>query len=156
MKNQTQVEDLSTRLKNNLKLEVADDNTAKVSGLETAFHDNMPEELRAQSKKLHDYSSTFYTATALAVGEASIDAMKKNKKLQTVEAAVPLEGRSTYTVMMERSKEYPKPGSKTGEKITAFGVLNTKLDTVTARSNAGGLKEVRQRLQDAALAAFGS
>lgn len=156
MKLRTEVVDLSADLRKNvIKLEVKD-GQGTFTGLDKIYAHALGDEDMEHDKRLHDKRSTAFTATAKAIGELGIDAMKKHPNLVSLEAVVPLQGKDSFTVTVDRQREYPKPGSKTGEKIKAFGVLNTQLDTVSSRSNLGQMKQVRQELQEAAMAAFGS
>jgi hypothetical protein len=155
MKTPTEVTDLRAKLAKVITLDVAKDGTATHGGLDkvlsTAF---TPEELK-NDEDVMSKRSTLFTAFAGAVGDVGIAAMKKHPNLKVVEAVLPLTGKDTFTVTVDREKSYPKPG-KPGETIKAFGVLNTQLDTVSSRSNRGLMKQVRQELQEKALAAFGS
>lgn len=156
MKISQAVIDLSANLRNGIKIEVAKDGTATATVTEGLYKANLPEDLVEAADKLHEHNSNFLTAAAKAVGEAAVDAMSKNKSCEHVEAVVPLLGKDTFTVGLDRVKSYPVPGGKEGEKVTQYGVINTKLDTVSARPNVGMMKLVRKEINEAALKAFGS
>lgn len=88
-----------------------------------------------------------------AFGEKCNEAAIANKDLKTVTLEVPLVGKDTWSVTYHRSKTFPVPG---GTEVTRYGVLEGKLETYEARGKVGVLKNVREEIGAAALAAFGA
>ncbi|HEY9502091.1 MAG TPA: hypothetical protein VIR01_10740 [Pyrinomonadaceae bacterium] len=156
MKITDEVIDLSANLKKGIQIKVEKDGTAAVEVDKDIYVNNLPEGLdKDQISKAHQFNSSFYAAAAKAVGELSIDAMKKNANCKQIEVVIPLMGRDSYTAIVDREKSYPNPRDKEAP-IKAFGVLNTQLDTVGSRSNRGVMKLIRAELSEQALKAFGS
>lgn len=149
--------DLSARAQQDIKIDVAKDGTVVVAVPEDHFMQAMPEHLHAPAKELHEFTSNYMTGVTHAVGTLGVPVFKKNKNVDNIEATFRLMGKDTFKVSMDRKREFPGgPNSKDGEKIVQYGVLNTKLDTVSARPNVGQMKLVRKEIGEAALKAFGS
>jgi hypothetical protein len=111
----------------------------------------IPEE---QVKALQEHNSLFYPAAAHAVGEMAINAFKKDKKLEQVDAEFKMVGRDHYDLHVSRSKEYPLPGSTTGEKITNYGVMRTDMVVQGTNNKAGEMALVRDYLKEKAIKAL--
>lgn len=148
--------DLSAAQRKKIKLEVAKDGTSSWTGLEELYPDALGEDDLGHDKRISEKRSAFFVATAKTIGEVTLEAMKKKPELQSVEAIVPLHGKDTFVVGIERVKEFPKPGSKEGEKITQYGVLSAELNTVGATVKRGQMKAVREALQEQYAAALNS
>lgn len=155
MKLSQEVIELAELQAKTFKLAVSKDGTATAEGHDKLFETFLEANGKLDAaKEVQSLASTFYTATAKTVGEAALAAMKKHPSLQTVEVVVPLIGKDTFTVNMERSKTFPKPRTTTGETVTHYGFLNTKLDTTASRANAGMMKKIREDLEEAGAAAL--
>lgn len=109
-----------------------------------------------QIKAIQQHNTALVAATAMAVGELSVDAFKADKDLQRVSAEFSAVG-DKISATVTRSREYPAGGiPKEGEvrdpnaKITKYGVIDAGYEVVS-NGNKGELKKVRAHI--AALAA---
>ena len=104
-------------------------------------------------EKVQNHTSDFVSAMGLALGELSIEAMKKDKKLEqtSFECAA---GKDSVGGVFQRSKEVSAGlGAAAGTK-TNYGVLSMKVQ-VNAHANKGTLKKVRNRLAEEAKRVLG-
>lgn len=156
MKLSPAIQTLSEFLAPLVSIEAAKDGAATVKVDAEAYINSLPEWAdKDQARRLaEEHNPTFFAAATKTVGEHAIKAMGKNKACTNVEAVFPLFGHDTFTVAVDREKTYPIPGSS--EKVTQYGVVSTKLDTVGAVTRAGQMKLVKAELQEAALKAFGN
>ena len=114
----------------------------------------LPENLSVeQVKAVADHNSNFFPAATLAVGHAAIEAMKKDKKLDSLSAEVPLIGKDHFDLTIERSRTFPNPQG--GEASTTWGNVKASLVTQSARASRGVMNNVRDELSAEALKAFG-
>jgi hypothetical protein len=157
MKTVDPVVDLTAVVRDGVTINVAKDGTAAVTVAENLYASSLPEGIDLPTvEKLNKHNNNLYLAFATVVGEKGLDAMKKNTNCASIEATLPLVGKDTFVVSIDRQKEYPKPGSKDGEKITQFGVMNAQLNTVGASDKRGGMKKLRDQMKADYAAAFGS
>lgn len=114
------------------------------------FAATLPEDVSAkQVKESLSYLTRYAEASALAFGNTSIDAMKKDKALEKVQGKFPIVGPHNVAFSLTRSASGPVPG-KEGERWEKHGVLSVDLNIAGTKANRGGMSKVSQRLQDRA------
>lgn len=96
-------------------------------------------------KKVQQHNTEVVTALTLAVGEAGLEAMKKNGKLEQVTGEAKL-GRDEVEILVNRTREV-NDMKNPGNKITQFGATTVKY-TVKGTGNSGELKKVRQHIMN--------
>lgn len=117
------------------------------------YEDHLPEGLTmAIVKKVQDHDSNMTSATVLGMGEVSIPAFKKDKKLESTSIEYSA-GKNSIGAVMHRSKTMTNPQG--GEPITKFGVVTAKYQA-RASANLGALKRIRTHLNAQAASVFGS
>ncbi len=110
------------------------------------FKTCIPEHLSEKIiKEVNDFQTDFVAAGAKAVGEASIDKLKEDKKIDRVFAELAMQGRNKASYAMDRTKTYENRLGN-GEKVEKFGVLTTKYHVRTGR-NVGELAAINTELQ---------
>ncbi len=146
-----EIKDLAAKIKDGLTFQ-----DGRISVDPETYVSTLPEGMTKESvKALHDHNSHFYSAATLAVGEMAIEHMKKDKKLEAVEASVPLYGKDTFDLTIERSRTFANPQDK-DKPTTTYANVKATLVTQSARAARGTMNQVRQELAASALAAFGS
>lgn len=93
-------------------------------------------------KKVQKHHGEAVSAQGLALGEAAIDVLAKNKGLEKVTLTTNF-GRDAVVQTIKRDKEYPDVGG--GDPVHKYGVLNTNY-TSFGSENKGVLKKVRKHL----------
>lgn len=122
---------------------------------EDAYEKHLSEGLTvADIKRAHAYNARFLAASALAFGEATTDAMKKDKKLDSTTLQYQGAVGDTFTHSIKRSQEYKgvKRGDAPAEPITKYAVLTTVVEVPGTTTGAGELKKIRSYLSEAAKA----
>lgn len=113
------------------------------------FENTLPEGLTMETvKKYQEHTADLVTAAGLALGEAGIDAMKKDKRLDQVSLEFNA-GKDTIGGVFQRSKEVRSGITADAEMMTKYGILNMKVG-VNAHANKGSLKKVRAHLSEEA------
>lgn len=120
-------------------LTVNEDGTVKAP--DDLFAKHLPEGLDlATVKKVHTQRQEFMAASALAVGEVGIEAMKANKNLDQVQLKVNV-GKDVATVTTVRRHEQAVPGSQ--DTVVSHGYT-----TASYKAKGGSvLKTVRDHLK---------
>lgn len=118
------------------------------------YTSNLPEGLTKETiESVNDYNSTFYPAATKAFGEVSINGMKANKGIEELKASIPLAGKNTLNLSIERETTYS--GALTGkEPTTHYGTVRATVTTYSADASRGEMKRVRDELRDAAFASL--
>lgn len=116
----------------------------------------LPEDLSNETiLKVQNFTSDIIAGTDLAFGEASIEAMKKNKKLEQTSMSFKV-GQDLHEVNFKRVKQVPinKPGE---ERKTApkYGIVGHSVTTFGA-GNKGELKKVKAKLSEQATKVLGN
>lgn len=115
----------------------------------------LPAELSAAAVKLNrEYDSDFVAATGYLFGQATNDAMKGDKNLQSTSQSFDMLHGTTVTHKVDRHRHFPDIRNPEGPGIDKFGVLSSKV-TSAAGHNAGDYKKVRDHLQELAMTALG-
>lgn len=121
---------------------------------ENVFMKNAPEGLTAETfDAVRNYRTSFVAAGALAFGQAAVDAMSGNKKLEQLSLDIPMDGKDAAHYTVDRKKVTIDQIHNKGAEIVKYGVVTTGL-TVTAGKNTGQLKVARAQVGAMALAAL--
>ena len=129
-----------------------DTGVAEVKG--DPYVENLPETLTTEIiREVEGYNKKFVAAGTHAIGQAALDAMKSNKKLEVVTGSISLGNKSNFEVNVKRSAEY-NAGPGSSEKITKFGETTIKMNLDAGKAKSGDLARVREALQEAATAAL--
>lgn len=119
---------------------------------EGAYASQLPEGITMETvDKVREYDARFVAASALAFGEASIQAYKANSDLKTnLVATFPMGGKNDVTHTVVRSKEFSVPSTGATVNKTALMTVLTAAEGVT---NKGALKAIRDYIADEGKAA---
>lgn len=100
-------------------------------------------------EKVDDVRTTFAAGAVHAVGELAIDAMVSNKNLTRASAEIPMGKRDTFSVAIDRRKEFPNFLTG-GEPVEKFAVVSAQYDQ-QAGKNAGQLKKAKTLIAELGL-----
>ena len=120
---------------------------------EDAYVKSLPEGIILAIKAEQEHNNIFFPALTKAFGHKSIEAMKKDKKLESLHLTVPMVGGDKFDVTFKKSYDFLN--TQTKETSTAYGGLSASLTVQAARHNRGAMGSIKQELKEAALAAFG-
>lgn len=145
-----QVRELADTIAKEIKID-------KATGVATVGEDlytrTLPEGIDADViTKIQEHNTAFAAAGLLALGEAAIPVMKKNKELAGAELSVPTVGKDSFSFTFDRSRQVPDGNGGTKE---SFGTSGVKFNMYGAGSRGEG-KKVKAELSEQALASFGS
>ena len=114
----------------------------------------LPEGSAVQIKKaFQKYDSSLFIPGALkAVGDSSIDVMKKNAEVNQTSVTIPMIGKDSLNISFQRERQIPNPNGEGTN--TKFGSVSVKFDMYSVGSR-GQLLKVKQELSEKATAAFG-
>lgn len=98
-----------------------------------------------QAKALHDHNANFFPAAVKALGPVVLDAMKKDKKIDSLSAEFPMIGKDRFEVTIERKREFPNPADKENPSVI-FGNIKASLTTQAARASRGSMSIVKEQL----------
>lgn len=119
----------------------------------------LPEGLTPDTVRVvHDHEHKFVAASALAVSNIGLKAMKSHADLTEVTAHVPMSGRNYTDVHYARSREFPNikdSANPDAKPIVSHGVLTMKMHS-TSGSNTGEVGRVRAYAKQMAAEALGS
>lgn len=101
---------------------------------------------------VESHNGKFIAASAHAIGNIAISAMKSNKDLETAETVVKMAGKNSLGLNVDRTRTYPNPQDK-DKPIVKHGVVTVNYDIV-ADHNSGQLKAARSIIGDLAAAAL--
>ncbi len=148
-----EVTEMAAKLKKEITLDTA---TGIMTIPAAAYEKTLSDGLTvAIGKQLQDHNTTLTAAFALAVGEMGFDAMKKHKKLDRIEAEMPLIGKDTLNAVYSRKTMVsPGPNAKGDEQVPKYGDMKVKMHVYGA-TNHGELRKVKADLSARALEAFG-
>lgn len=119
-----------------------------------AYVKSLPEGITIDTvKAVQEHNSVFFPAVTKAFGHKAIAAMKKDKKLESLDLSVPMVGDDKFDVTFKKSYDFTN--TQTKETSTAYGGLSASLTVQAARHNRGAMGSIKQELKEAALAAFG-
>lgn len=104
-------------------------------------------------RSVSKHNSNFVAATAHAVGHLALEAMSKDKKLNTVTAHVPTIGHDYVDVAVHREKSFVNPQDK-DNPIVKQGAVDLKYHVQGGVAKAGQLKHVRAALAEEAAKAL--
>lgn len=106
---------------------------------------NLPEGLTEEVVgKVHDYNSAFIAGSALAFGQAAVDAMSGNKKLDSANITFSMVGKDSVTHTVQRSREARNPTN--GETIVKLGAMTTVHEVHGSSQKVGQLGAVRSHV----------
>ena len=118
------------------------------------FARSLPEGMTVeQVAAVHEHEAQFAAAGALALGELSIPAMKKNKELEQTKLSIPATGKDSFEFTFNRSRMVPDGNGGQKEK---FGTSNIEFNMYGMGSSRGEIKKVKPLLAEQAFDAFGS
>jgi len=124
-----------------------------VNAEEGLYEKVLPETLTIEKvMEVRHHDASFVAASALAFGELSIEAMKKDNKLTEMLAGISMGGKDSVRHTMQKEKTFINQMGDGGE-ITKYGVCTTTLE-MTAGKKVGELKKVRTELGEIAMKAF--
>lgn len=130
-------------------------NDGKIEFDANAYLQTLPEGITVdQVKALHDHNATFFPAATLSVGKVAIEAMKKDKKIDSLSVEIPMYGKDHFDLTIERQRTFPNPQDKE-KSTTTFGNVKASYTVQAARGSRGAMNSVRDELSAAALAALG-
>jgi len=119
-----------------------------------AYVKSLPEGVTMEVvKTIQDHNANFFPAATKAFGEKAIEAMKADDKITQLDLTVPMVGDDTFDVSFK--KTYEHMDLKTKEMTTSYGGVSASLTVQAARHNRGAMKNIKDDLKSAALAAFG-
>lgn len=122
------------------------------------YNECLPEGLTPEVvQQVSDYTTVFVASGMEAAGNASLAAMKKDKKLDSVSVNLPLGAFGQADYVIHRSKEVTIPPTEKGGEATKeiqFGVNRCNVSFVAGK-NSGLLGKARDAIKEEALAMFG-
>lgn len=140
---------LSAAIKSDIAIDKKDGTSKVEDGI---FIKNAPEGLTTEIfDAVRDYRTNFVAAGALAVGQAAVEAMTSNKKIEQVSLDIGLDGKDAAHYTVDRKKISVDQIHDKGAEIVKYGVVSTSL-TVNAGRNTGQLKVARAQIGALALA----
>ena len=124
---------------------------------EKTYVNLLPEGLTEEIvKQVQVHNMNFVAASLNALGEASIPVFKKQKDLPSTTLTVPMIGKDSITVNMERSSMVPGKDEAGNPTTTEkFGTSSVKMDIYGVHKR-GDLLKVKRLLAESAQAAFGN
>lgn len=108
----------------------------------------------ADVEKMCGFTATFVAAAHEVAGNVAIEAMAKDKKLDSVTTTIPLGGFGSQTSNFKRSHT-SKPINGEGEDIVTFGVNNAKVE-FTAGAQGSCYNAARKAIKSLAIEKLGS
>jgi len=143
-----QIDALATDLRSQIQIK---EGAATIAA--DAYVKSLPDGLSLETvKKLKEHDAVFYPAVTKAFGEAAIDAMKADKKIESLDLSVPLVEGDKFDINFKRSYEHMDMATK--EMKTSYGGLSASLTVQSARHNRGAMSAVKNDLKAKALAEF--
>ena len=125
---------------------------------DTVYNDCLPEGLTPETvQQVSDYTTVFVASGQEAAGNAALEALKKNKKLDSVSVNLPMGsfGQTDFTI--HRSKEVTIPPAEKGGEATKevqYGVTRCNVSFVAGK-NSGLLAKARDAIKEQAIEMFG-
>lgn len=124
-------------------IKVAKDGTTEVSN--NPFIDNLPEGLTEEIvTNVANYNTAFIAGSGLAFGQAAIDAMASNKKLDEASVTFKMVGKDSVTHTVQRSRDSRNPSD--GSTITKLGAMTTSHEVHGSSQKVGQLGAVRSEI----------
>lgn len=116
------------------------------------YERTLPEDLSMETvSKVYGHTTDVVAAMTLATGELGAEALKKNKKLDSVSSEMKIGKHADISVGYLRSKtstvRNPADPSQPPKDVTKYGVTDVRLRTY-AQKNRGDLKVVRNFLSE--------
>lgn len=137
--------DLASHIQDALSI---DAKTGVVTLADGTYVKHLPEGVSESSvRKLQDYNSEFIAAAALAVGEAGVPVLKKNKDLEKLDLEATTVGKDSIGVVFARSREDRVPG--TDKTVTQYGAVRATMTNYSTKP-VGQFKAVKDHLNDLA------
>ncbi len=145
LKNETT--ELSKKIKDAVTVDVtAGEITETTPG--SIYEQTLPEGIdKKLVKAVNNHNATFVAASTLAVGELSVDAMKKEPALERVTGSIKM-ANDTVSLTVDRSKTY-KDHFGENDEVVKYGVTRTNYE-VRAGKNGGQLKAARVAINELA------
>ncbi len=132
--------------------------TGVAQASDTVYNENLPEGLTPETvQQVSDYTTVFVASGMEAAGNASLAAMKKDKKLDSVSVNLPLGAFGQADYVVHRSKEVTIPPTEKGGEATKevqFGVNRCNVSFIAGK-NSGLLGKARDAIKEEALSMFG-
>ena len=109
-------------------------------------------------KAVTAYEGEFIAAAAHAVGHHAVDTFKKHKGVESIAVTVPMAGKNTLDLSLERSRTFPGMvrDGVAGPEVVKYATMDVKYTVHEAAGSRGQLKQVRNSVNEAALAAYGA
>ena len=143
---------LAKLLKDKIKV---DKDTGVGEADEGIYKDTLPEGLTMKTvEQVKRHDRDFIAAGAQVFGELAVEAMAKNKKLETAELSIGMTKMDSVGYHMDRHRQYQNHLSGDGATVDKYGILTTTYE-VKGGKNAGDLKKVRLGLQELAAKKLG-
>ena len=143
-----QIDALATDLRSQIQIK---EGAATIAA--DAYVKSLPDGLSLETvKKLKEHDAVFYPAVTKAFGEAAIDAMKADKKIESLDLSVPLVEGDKFDTNFKRSYEHMDMATK--EMKTSYGGLSASLTVQGARHNRGAMSAIKNDLKAKAMAEF--
>lgn len=118
-----------------------------------AYVKNLPDGITLEIvKKIKDHDAIFFPAVTKAFCEESIDVMKADKKIESLDLSVPMVGDDKFDITFKRSYEHMDMATK--EMKTSYGGLSASLTVQAARHNRGAMSAIKNDLKVKAMAEF--
>lgn len=118
------------------------------------YEKNLPEGVTMeQVTGIRDYNTTFVAASAKAFGELAVDALKSNKKLDSLAVDISMGGKDSVSHSILRSKLHIDR-LHDNKETTKYGAMTTTFEVHGTKGSAGQLKAVRDEISELALKAL--
>lgn len=143
-----QIDALATELKGQIEIK---DGAATIAA--DAYVKTLPSDIPLETvKKLQEHNTVFWPAVTKAFGEAAIEAMAADKKIESLDLSVPMVGDDKWDINFKRSYEHMDMSTK--EMKTSYGGVSASLTVQGARHNRGAMSSVKSDLKAKAMAQF--
>lgn len=151
----SETRELADKLKNGMAI----DDNGIITTEKDLFQSTLPEDLDMKTvNRVFDHTAELTSAMVLATGELGEDALKKNKKLDTVSSNLKMsrhgEITTKYDRRIERTVRNPQDPNAKPRQVVQWGVTTPRIK-LSASKNSGDLKKVRQTVMENAEKAFG-
>lgn len=117
-----------------------------------AFKKTLPEALTEEIVDgVYDHRNTFMAASAQVTAGIALEELTKNKDLKSVTLEVPMHGKDTFAVTVERRNEYPDMTDKSKPPVVKYGQMTTKYTAYESSARVGQVKIVKAEAAERAL-----
>lgn len=157
MSDKPSLKEETLKISKEIKANLTVDASGECSGdSQSVYEAHLPDGITMDTvKSVSSYNTTFCAAGTHAVGELAIEAMKKDKKLESVTAKLPFGSRDSLNLTFHRSREGVQNfGADKGKSVTQYGSSVVRVRT-RAGNNSGQMAAARKLISDLATEAFG-